>query len=157
MYAKSKRKHEIVNLIPYWRILLPLTIVLIIGIRFPVRILLRWELNFLLYGGIVLGCLMILFKLWRFRDASRIIMSLVLLCGILASVQLGYSIIRQPHTYPLNSSTLCRNAGDLESWDSGLACHFYVDYGCFVEIDRYLGTHLLAISTGESYQRLACE
>ena len=162
MDDKSKRKNDF-NPQPYWRVLIPIMVVLIIGIWFPVRTLLLWELNYLLYGGIVLGCVVAILRLWRYRNSTDLLMSVIFLCGVLASVQLGYSAMRPPHTYPPDSSTVCRDAGewrwDAEAWESegGLACHFYVDRGCFIDVERYLGTHLIAIHTGESYRRLICE
>lgn len=158
--AKHKREYKQINYKRYWRVLIPLTIVLFLGLWFPIRILLIWELNFLLYGGIAMLCGYWLLKLWQFRKTTRLLKGVIFLCGLLATVQLTDCVIRPPHLYPPNSSTICRNAGDIiwnEPWDSGLACHFYVERGCFIDIERYLGTHLLAVGTNEHYRRLICE
>jgi hypothetical protein len=80
----SKRKND--EPIPrrYWIIFGTLAIVLLIGLRFPVKILYWWELNPFLYRLIAVGCLVSMFQFIRRYRWQHILVCVMLLCTVLA-------------------------------------------------------------------------
>lgn len=85
---KSKRKRGEISLRTYWRIFLPLLIVLIVFLKFPLRIA-YYDLvdDIVLYGALSLICMFSALRIYRrFHNEARRRTFIVLLCAILSGV-----------------------------------------------------------------------
>jgi hypothetical protein len=86
---KGKRKTSEFNSRRYWRIFLPLGIILLLCVRFPIRITLP-DLydDILLYGAISLISLLVAIRIYhRSKWAYRQLLVVILLCAVLSGWQ----------------------------------------------------------------------
>ena len=87
---KMKNKNSPSSIRRYWYFVIPLTIFLLLMVKFPLRILVREKFaDALFYGAISLGCIALSVHLYRrFRKmASRLIL-ITLLCSVLSGWQI---------------------------------------------------------------------
>jgi hypothetical protein len=143
-----KRKND--EAIPrrYWWIFSILALVLLIGLRFPVRILTIWTLNPLTYVLLVIGCLMTLGYILKRYGWKRQLVTLIIVCSILSGWQTFVSarqgglnndfctvdstglITRYRCTYIGNCPTLLRDYATLGNLPIGIELLDYYDNPC---------------------------
>jgi len=146
--ANMKRKND--QAIPrrYWWIFGTLAILLLIGLRFPVRILTNWTLNPLMYVLLVTGCLITLGYILNRYGWKRQIVALILVCSILSGWQVFVSarqgdlnnefcsvdssglITRYHCAYIGNCPTLLRDYATLGNLPIGIELLDYYDNPC---------------------------
>lgn len=148
---KTKRKNAEFNPVHFWRIFLPLVIILLLCLRFPIRITLP-DLydDILLYGSISLASF--LTGVWIYRRTKwvyRRLLALIFLCGVLAGwqvVDLGVLRLQDDNGY-----CFCwMVSGNSESYIGGA---WYVprfknpDILCHGIYERFIGNSYIAITT----------
>jgi hypothetical protein len=101
LMEKVKRKNTDFNPRRYWRIFLPLTLVLLFCLRFPIRITIP-DLydDILLYGGISLVSFLVALRIYRrSKWVYRRLLAVILLCSILVGWQvIDLAYLRLPTT-----------------------------------------------------------
>jgi CDP-diglyceride synthetase len=125
-----------------------LAIVMLIGLRFPVRILTFWALNSVTYVLLVLGCLITLGYVITRYGWQKSLVTLILVCAVLASWQVFASarqgdlnhdfctgdsrglITRYRCTYIGNCPTLLRDYVTLGKLPIGIELLDYYDNPC---------------------------
>jgi hypothetical protein len=146
---KVKRKTSELNSRRYWLIFLPLAIVLLICLRFPIRITLP-DLtdDILLYGSISLVSLLVALRIYvRSKWAYRRLLAVVLLCSALAGWQLiDLGVLRAPR-----SGTFCYDVGYQDSYIG------YAYYSSTFKIPESHSHFLLEYFIGNDYIAIAYE
>jgi hypothetical protein len=148
MSDKPKRKNN--DPVPrrYWWIFGTLAIVLLIGLRFPVRILSVWSLNPVLYGVITSGCLIATICVARSHGWKRQLIAIMVLCALLSGWQTVVSmrqgglnsefcsvahnglVTRHRCTFIGNCPTLLRDYATIGNLPIGIELLDYYDNPC---------------------------
>jgi hypothetical protein len=143
---ETVHQNHITNLRRYWRFFLPLTLILALMMKFPLRIALRESFfDALFYGTISLMCVAAAIYVYRrFSKTGLRLIAVILLCSFLSGWQIFDLVI-------LRHETTFVFFGFYESPDyDGFAyygLHFRNDdILCHVILERYFGNYLVAIT-----------
>jgi hypothetical protein len=145
-----KGKNSVTNLRRYWRCFLPLTLILILMVNFPLRIDLResfWDAVF--YGIISLICILTAIQVYRrFGKGGLRLIAVILLCSVLAGWQIFDMVVLRLSGSPAHS--FASSSSPLEPLHDGWAWYnlrFPSDeIMCHSLVERYFGNHLIAIT-----------
>lgn len=145
----GKTKNDGDTLRRYWRIFIPLTVILVLMVRFPLRIDLReafWDAVF--YGTISLTCIATAIYIYR-RFGKRIyrLIAVMLLCSILSGWQIiDMTILRYDRPFGYSFAGLANIFEPLHKGETYYSLHFpRDDIVCHILIERYIGNNFMAI------------
>ena len=137
MTDKPKRKND--QPIPrrYWWIFGTLALVLLIGLRFPVRVWASYEVNSLLYVLIFVSCILgTIHFIQRFRWRHKIVI-VMLTCIVLTGLNIRNMGYMPLPVYEPTCTT--ENLGILSSYDCTQQA------GCFISNAQYVGVQGIPI------------
>jgi hypothetical protein len=132
MTEKPKRKND--EPIPrrYWWIFGILTLVMLIGLRFPVRITASFTLNLLLYVLIVLACFLAMIRfIQRFRWKHAVVF-LMLICIVLTGLNIRFTFLISDFPPLFEASCTTEHFGIFSTY------HCYAEPWCYKWAD-YIG------------------
>ncbi len=150
--TREETNHKVnsTNLRRYWRFWLPITIILALMVKFPLRIDLRESfLDALFYGSITLTGIATAVRVYRrFGEQGRRLIAVTLLCSVLSGWQIFDMVVLRQEISPAHS--FASGSSPLEPLHNGWAWYnlrfpnpnIVCNYALF---ERYVGNHMIAI------------
>ena len=153
---KAKRKNESQPLRRYWRIFLPLLVLLTVFLRFPLRIFLRdMVYTIIMYGAVSVLCVIV--ALWVYRRYGRLarrLVAVIALCAIFSGWQVfDLTVLRTNTRSPASGIPINPSHSRLIGW----AWYYprFPDYEsiyCHSIQEHYFGIRLIAIAYSIEYK-----
>jgi hypothetical protein len=147
---ETSDKNSKTNLGRYWRFFLPLTLFLLLMVKFPLRIDLREAFfDSLFYGTISLLCVLTAIRVYRrFGKFGLRLITVILLCSALSGWQIFDLVILRYEGSPAH--TFHSSSNTFEPFEHGWMWYklrFPSDeILCHSLFERYFGNHLIAIT-----------
>jgi hypothetical protein len=146
--GETKSNNEAANLRRYWRFFLPLTLILVLMVRFPLRIDLRESFyDTLFYGTISLICIVTAIRVYRRSSTHGLrLIVVILLCSVLSGWQIFDLVILRYEGSPAHVFASTSDA--FEPLHHGWAWYNlrFPNHPCQSLFESYFGNHLIAIT-----------
>jgi hypothetical protein len=147
---KSKRKNGELNSKRYWQIFGTLAIILLVMLRFPVRVWLSETLDdILIFGTLSLGCLYTAIHVYRHSKWQfRRLIAVILLCATLSAWQvLDLGVLRYTYVRIVEFGYYGEDIPDYFGYAWYIPRFPNDDIMCHSIFERYIGSYHIAITT----------